>query len=359
MNADVLIVSQPGDVHAHAARLALARKGHSSYFWNTSDFPSRATESVTFSGPSRVLDAPTASGTVGTVWNRRPDYVIDQETLHPADLEFAELNCRLFRKSLFDLLHPTAFWVNPHESVRRLTKLLQFARAQEVGLRLPETIFTNDPEKIRSFLGRQPQGVVYKPLSTLPWRDEETYWMPYTAVVTEEDLPEDAILRAVPGIYQALVPKAHELRVTVMGQAVFTAKVLSQETQTGRLDWRKAYHELRMEEGVLPPAVAERCVELLRRLGFVFGCFDLIVTPEGEHVFLEVNQMGQFLFVESYADLPLLDAFTDFLVSREPSFRWSRTSPRVRYADVADEARAVVAETEGQHVRPPEAVWRE
>src|SRR5882672_6715415 len=33
-------------------------------------------------------------------------------------------------------------------------------------------------------------------------------------------------------------------------------------------------------------------------LGLAFGCIDLIVTPEGEHIFLEVNEMGQFLWVE-------------------------------------------------------------
>lgn len=31
-------------------------------------------------------------------------------------------------------LWPEAFWVNPHEAVRRLTKLLQAARARDVGL---------------------------------------------------------------------------------------------------------------------------------------------------------------------------------------------------------------------------------
>lgn len=144
-----------------------------------------------------------------------------------------------------------------------------------------------------------------------------------------------------------------------MGRSVFTAKVLSQETRSGRLDWRKAYSELRMEEVELPDALADQCIELLRCLGFVFGCFDFAVTPEGEHVFLEVNQMGQFLFLEHYTDLPLLDAFSDFLVRRDPDFCWRRTSPLIRYEDVRSEVQERVNEDQEKHISPPEQVWME
>ena len=56
---------------------------------------------------------------------------------------------------------------------------------------------------------------------------------------------------------------------------------------------------------------------LMRELGLVFGCIDLIVTPEGEHVFLEINEMGQFLWVEQGAPAcPMLRAFATLLVER-------------------------------------------
>jgi hypothetical protein len=32
-----------------------------------------------------------------------------------------------------------------------------------------------------------------------------------------------------------------------------------------------------------------------------FGAIDLIVTPAGDYVFLEVNEMGQFLWIEQSA----------------------------------------------------------
>jgi hypothetical protein len=83
---------------------------------------------------------------------------------------------------------------------------------------------------------------------------------------------------------------------------------------------RRSYAELRMEPCEVEADLGERCVALLARLGFVFGCFDFVVTPEGRAVFLEVNQMGQFLFVEENTGLPLLDAFAEMLVQGRPDF---------------------------------------
>jgi hypothetical protein len=75
----------------------------------------------------------------------------------------------------------------------------------------------------------------------------------------------------------------------------------------------------------------------MRRLGIVFGCLDFIVTPEGRHVFLEVNQAGQFLFVEEYCGLPWLDAFSEFLLQGRVDFEWNESSAAVRFADVRQE----------------------
>jgi glutathione synthase/RimK-type ligase-like ATP-grasp enzyme len=111
----------------------------------------------------------------------------------------------------------------------------------------------------------------------------------------------------VPGIYQALVLKAYELRVTMIGRRAFAAKVCSQERRTGRLDWRKAYAELHMEPFELPPEVAEQCFAVMQKLDIVFGCFDFIVRPDGRYVFLEVNysEVKQAALQRIERDLPL------------------------------------------------------
>lgn len=363
-SAPTLILSQAGDLHAYAVFAALRHKGSNAVVWHTADFPTRSSETVLFEGGTSRLqlkgpELDLLDPHFAAVWNRRPTHQIDPERLHPADREFADLGCKIFRKALFQLVSPSAFWVNPHDAVRRNSKILQHALARKVGLETADTLFSNDPQEIRGFIRRHGGTIVYKPLKTLPWRDEETYWMPYTSLLTEAQLVGDEALRAAPGIYQAQVPKASELRVTMMGGCALAVRIFSQQTESGGLDWRKAYHELRMEVAEIPPSVRQCCIELMEELGIVFGCFDFIVTPRGDHVFLEVNQMGQFLFLEAYTDLPILDAFAEFLLAGRPDFDWKPRSNSLRWAQVKQEATAMLEAASQHHVTPRESVWHE
>lgn len=355
MSKEILIATQPGDFHAYAVAEALRCKGESPLVWHTSDFPHRATETVRFRGQTRSLriagpglDA--GDRRVDVVWNRRPDHRIDEELLHPADVDFADLSCSVFRTSLFQLLGQDAFWVNDHAAVRRSSKLMQHHAAAAVGLHMPDTLYSNEPAAIRAFLREQGGGAVFKPLvARCWWSDGDTYRTSYTTLIREADLVDDELLRAVPGIYQALVPKAYELRVTIMGHEIVAARLRSQETRAGKLDWRKGKDELVMEPCALPADLAARCLALLDALGFVFGCLDFVVTPAGEHVFLEVNQAGQFLFLEERAGLPMLDMFCEFLRQGRPDFRWAEGAQPVRLAQVTPAAAAVLEESRVVH----------
>jgi len=49
-------------------------------------------------------------------------------------------------------------------------------------------------------------------------------------------------------------------------------------------------------------------------LGICFGAFDLILDPNGDFIFLEVNEAGQFLWIEEICpDFLVLAAFSAFL----------------------------------------------
>lgn len=333
----ILILTEAEDVHAIAVAEALALKGAHATLWATSDFPTRAEETVHFTesglslkiqGPEIRLEDPSFD----VVWRRRPAYVLDPALLHPADRAFAESECGLFRRSIIHLLAPQAFWVNPPaHAARASSKMLQHAVAREVGLRMPETLYTNSPGEVRAFLSRT-GSVIYKPLLPTAWSAENRRFVPYTSRITDPSLIDET-LRLTPGIFQEQTPKRHEIRLTVMGRRCFAAKIEPKAGATARLDWRQAPDELQFEPAILPREIEMKCFDLLEALGLVFGCFDFIVTPDGSYVFLEVNEMGQFLFVERCCDLPLLDAFTSFLMQGKSDFEWQEESGAPRYND--------------------------
>ena len=362
MPKTILILTQTGDEHAYAVAEGLRRKGAEPLLWHTGDFPTCGSETLVFEEGRRQvkingvdINFPNSDETVDTVWRRRPTFVLRNTALHSADRKFAEVECSVFRRSLLEVLSPGAFWVNPSTlAMRAESKPLQHYIAIKAGFRVPDTLYGNDPAEIRRFLRRHGGRIVYKPFRGTSWRNEASTWVPYTATLTEENLVGDEVLRATPGIFQALVPKAFELRVTVIGHQVFAAKILSQATTKGRLDWRKSYDELVIEEARLPDEVKDKCLRVMDLLGLVFGCFDIVVTPDEEYVFLEVNEMGQFLFVEHYAGLPLLDAFCEFLLQGRSDFEWNESTAKLRYADIEEYARQCSAQAATVHVQSPD-----
>lgn len=97
----------------------------------------------------------------------------------------------------------------------------------------------------------------------------------------------------------------------------------------------------------------------MANLGLVFGCIDIIVTLNGEYCFLEVNEMGQFLWIErANPEIRILDAFCDFLltVSRTEKNATLLIDKRVRYGDLIEDvefAQTVSRDREIHNCRDP------
>jgi hypothetical protein len=357
----ILILTGPEDLHAFAVRDALLAKGGKVTLWQTPDFPSKSGESVLFEGGARAVIAQgpeldLENPCFHTVWRRRPSYAIDWSKIHPSDRKFVDIECNIFRRSMLGLIAPDAFWVNPADAaINAGYKMLQHGAASALGLKAPDTLYSNDPQQIRAFIRRHGGEIVYKPLRGLSWQGEKSIWMSFTSRLTEDQLTEDDLLRSAPGIYQQLIPKAFELRVTVMGHCVFAAKISSQDTEHGKLDWRRAPEKIKASPFELPPQITDLCFRLMAKLGIVFGCFDFIVTPEGDYVFLEVNEAGQFLFLEPETGLPLLDRFSEFLLSGRADFVDHPGKAEIRYADVLANAKAEIEKAMAIHCLSPDS----
>jgi glutathione synthase/RimK-type ligase-like ATP-grasp enzyme len=101
----------------------------------------------------------------------------------------------------------------------------------------------------------------------------------------------------------------------VVGSQVFAAAIHSQISHRTRHDWRHYdFDRTPHEAHALPDRVSELCIELVRSLDLNFGAIDLVLTPGGDYVFLEINPSGQWLWIEELTDLPISEAIVDILV---------------------------------------------
>ena len=77
----------------------------------------------------------------------------------------------------------------------------------------------------------------------------------------------------------------------------------------------------------LPEPVHERLAALMSCLELRQGAIDMIVTPAGDHVFLEVNPTGEWGMLQHELGLPIGDALADALLRLADAPRHER-SPR-------------------------------
>ena len=327
-----LIVTEPDDVHAIIVTLVLQSYDHQVVNLFSADFPTRQKNTICIDSQGyrcHTEDDFQMLNHVGydVVWWRRPRQPkFAKNQVHPDDYKFHRRESLLFHENFTYQLAPGAWWVNRKEAaVRASYKLLQLKIANEVGMQVPATLCSNsDAEIVQFYLHHQRKGVVYKPLTYQVWQETEGFKVFYTSKIEQLETLQQASSQFYPGIYQECIPKQYELRVICFGDYIIAARINSQKYEEGHIDWRALdMHQLEIEPYVLPERLKQQIRFLMRELGIVFGCLDFIVTPDDQYIFLEVNEQGQFLFLEDCCeDLPMLDIFVYFLMQQSIDFYW-------------------------------------
>jgi len=310
----ILAVSHADDEHAGPVLAALRRLGAEARLIDQADFPRRGGVALGYGGAGEggALEGPWGSieaSQVTAVWWRRPRDFEASGALASGDAAYAVRQTGEALGGFWASLD--ARWVNqPWAQLAAGHKPRQLDAARRAGLEVPPTLITNLPARARAFLGAQRGGAVCKALHATP---ED--WQP-TRLVGPGDLERLDEVRFAPVIFQAFVPGV-DVRVTAVGERLFAAAIDARETASPA-DFRPAFAEARVEPCELPPPVAGRLRSLLRDLGLAYAAIDLRRTAAGQHVFLEVNPAGQWLFVEERTGQPIAEALAALLAGRAP-----------------------------------------
>jgi glutathione synthase/RimK-type ligase-like ATP-grasp enzyme len=281
----------------------------------TVDYSARGERRVRLTGEDGATDL---AGLTAVWFKQIQTPRVHDEIADPNTRRFVEHECQTI---LFDLWHTLdCLWMPgpPSALSTGQYKIRQLRIAAEVGFELPPTLVTTNPDEVLAFYQEQNGQVVSKLVGTMSSRYIARDAVRYTEPVTPRDLGYVDAIRFCPIFIQAYVPKRVELRVTVVGRQVFAAEIQSQGNNRTRHDWRHYDHYRTTHRAhELPPDIQLSCLRLVERLGLCYGALDLILTPDGRYVFLEINPGGQYLWIEFATGLPITDAICDLLISGE------------------------------------------
>jgi glutathione synthase/RimK-type ligase-like ATP-grasp enzyme len=328
MQKQILIVSHSGDLHADLVASILAARGHAPWRIDLDAFPrdyqlcQRLLDGQSSARLRRLPDGDWLDlRQVGAVWLRKAaEYAYASGDLTQQERAYARLETE---QAIFSVLYTLdCYWLSHPLALRGAQwKGEQLERAARMGFRVPATLISNVPDDVRAFRAAVGGPIIFKSMST-----------PTLAAETVEDadrvsggigttVVDDAMLDSLDAVselscqFQEYIAKQYELRITVIGQKLFAARLYSQDDARTAVDSRDMSAPIRYEAATLPDDIHERCLAFVHSYGLEYGALDLIVTPEGEYVFLENNPVGQFLYVQQLVPaLPLLESVADKLI---------------------------------------------
>jgi len=317
----ILVISYPEDPHAERVVRLLREAGETVVLLDVSDLPDQASLTIDYADPNRPRadyrhgrDAPVDLTRASRVWWRRPQAATLSSVLDPNARNFTANEWHEAVNGLWQLLEGS--WMNPPASDEVASrKALQLREASRLGLRVPRTLITSDPDRARDFIDTYGlRKTVFKTFSATHaiWRE--------TRLVRQEDLEWLHAVRLAPVIFQEYIAADVDLRVTLVGEQLFPAAIHSQDTDYP-IDFRMSLGQAHTEAAEIPPTVKEPLRALMSRLGLVYGAIDMRRTPEGDYVFLEINTAGEYLFIEDRTGQPISKAVAEWLAGAESSTR--------------------------------------
>ncbi|NCN07086.1 hypothetical protein GW933_00170 [Candidatus Falkowbacteria bacterium] len=249
------------------------------------------------------------------IWYMKPHLPLELMEFEPAKYQqFIQRQFIAMRKALWYLFKDKKWIDDPIVIDRAENKIFQLTLAEKAGLLLPDTLITSDPDRIRKFYVDTSGDLVVKLLGSSPMVNEVIF----TNVVTPEYMVKIDSVKMSPSIFQRRILKAYELRITIVGDKIFPIKIYSQGDEQLELDWRRKPKlndfEAKMELTSLPSEVEKKLVSFMKLIGLRFGCIDMIVTPDGEYVFLEINPNGQWYFIQLRIEVEIAKAIATLLL---------------------------------------------
>jgi hypothetical protein len=306
----ILIVASPKDLHARRVAQEIERLGARATIFDWRTAGSGAVASIRFQDAnisrwihSAASDEAIDFDEVRAVWTRR----VGAAVLSPSIVGLDQRNfvAAEWRDLLYGLVDGVGA-VSPLPAQRAAIKPRQLSLAGQIGLRIPDTLITSDPAAAADFIEAHDGNVVHKAMNS------PTDRLLATIRWDERQRSELDRLTLAPTIFQELVSGPRDIRLTVIGPALYAASI-ENDPSSATVDSRLNM-DVPVSEFELPAMIRSQLVDLMRGLGLSFATIDLKQDWDGELHFLELNPQGQFLYIEILTGMPLAAALAEYLV---------------------------------------------
>lgn len=276
----VLIFSEKGDVHALAVAKNLERLGTPALILNTAEFCdswSITAEVCAGHASYRVRGESFSYGVeeIAGSWLRR---LFPMGNLNAdAHRDVVGFCAREQKEVLLAFTCALPNSINDYRAQHLASrKAWQLACATDVGFSVPRTLISTDPSEIRAFYEALEGEVVFKVLSNTPFQMTETRRM------KTEYFRHIECARLCPTIFQQLIRPESHLRITIVDQECFAARIHTRRQET-ELDWRLEMDHA-IEAATLEDCLRDKLLALHHKLGLRYSAVDISSTRRAPRI---------------------------------------------------------------------------
>jgi hypothetical protein len=319
----ILLLSGRSDPSAKRVAQALAARGRSFALVSPDRYPrdlrtnvrlaEAGLEACTLTQDGEAIDL--RSVRAAWYWHPPEPQALD---VRPSARRYAMLEAQELFDDLWQLFSWSWVPAEPARVQASQLKISQLPAAIRAGFEIPPTLITSDRTEFLAFYRRHQGRVITKPAGPTAFQASfGRQYSRYTQTISRRELLEASSVAFAPIAIQARVDKRCELRLTIVGERIFAAEIHSQGSRRTRVDWRR--HE-RSRDAIrrhaLPESIAKAARSLLAAQGLCYGAIDMVLTPEGRYVFLELNPIGRYGWIERATQLPISEAIAELLIAR-------------------------------------------
>lgn len=252
-----------------------------------------------------------------SLWFRR-FYDAGKGLIAELDEEYLRAALEESRRTLTGLIEGfPQFRLSTYSQFRRLdSKEEQMKFAARCGLLFPDTCISNSAERVREFIRRHNGRVITKMQSGFAIYREGVEHVVFTNRVSESDLEDMDSLQLTPMVFQQEIEKKLELRVTIVGKKIFTFSIDSQVSERAQVDWRKDGSNMVADwkPYTLPAEMEEKLLRFMDCYGVDYGAIDIILSPDDQYYFLEINSAGEFFWLDLLCNYDISAQFAKVLL---------------------------------------------
>lgn len=324
MDKKLLIISNSDELYYYKPVIKVINEiyNHDVYVFDFNQYPRTATMSVSLSNIKKVYGSlkttlwrngqsrkgvTLAISDVFKVWPIRIGNTSVNPELDPVSALFAKKQAHYAIESLLALFECEV--INPPHIARFVqhNKLYQLEIAKWAGLSIPDTLVSSNYSDVCEFAKRCGGNMLVKSIYTMPFLNEDTTEMfgIYSSIITKSELTSFSV-KACPNIYQAYIEKKAELRISYANGQIMSCSIDSQSSEKTKIDWRNYdFGKVKHTTYNLPEDIHRKFVKFMTHLGLKYGQIDMILTPDEEYIFLEVNPSGQWGWIQGLTGLEI------------------------------------------------------